>query len=178
MRVDLDRGTGGVPDEERYIWDRDEHHLLLLSSTTKTHIVWPITAADRGRIPVFVALPFCWKLGVDGLRSRFRVELAAEKPPGICALRFTPQTPLGRQSFSKALVILDLSTYLPARYVMISPDGNSTRDYRVTEIRCDRPVPDELWRIPDDQGWQVVRHGADRVLDRWLVRLIKIDLVP
>ena len=79
---------------------------------------------------------------------------------------------IGRETFSKAFVELDRPAYLPKRYVMILPDGKSTRDFRVTEVLCDRPVAPESWRIPDDRGWKVTQQA------RWVSRLIKPDLVP
>jgi RNA polymerase sigma factor (sigma-70 family) len=176
MLVEIDRGTKGAHDKERIIWGEDAVHQFI--SKPKTHIAWPVAAGDRGRLPAFLALPFCWKLNVEGLKSRFRVELVADKPPGTCLLRFTPLTPIGRETLSKALVELDLSTYLPRRYVLISPDGKSTRDFCVTEAQCDRSHPEEYWLVPDVSGWNVTRPLANQAVERWLSRLIKPDLVP
>jgi hypothetical protein len=176
MLVELDRGIGGAHDEERIIWGEDSVHQFI--SKTKTHIAWSIAAEDQGRLPAFLALPFCWKLNVESLKSRFRVELVAEQRPTTCLLRFTPLTPIGRETLSKAYVELDRSTYLPRRYVLISPNGRSTRDFCVTEAQCDQPHPEQFWRIPDDRGWKVTRPVAGQAVERWLSGLIKPDLVP
>jgi hypothetical protein len=176
MLVEVDRGTGGAHDKERIIWGEDSVHQFF--SKTQTHIAWPIAAEDRGRLPALLALPFCWKLNVEGLKSRFRVELVAEQRPATCLLRFTPLTRIGRETLSKAYVELDRSTYLPRRYVLITPDGRSTRDFCMTEAQCDQPHPEEFWRIPDDRGWKVTRPVAGQAVERWLSRLIKPDLVP
>ncbi len=176
MLVELDRGTGGAHDQERIIWGEDAVHQFF--SKSKTHIVWPIAAENRGRLPAFVALPFCWKMNVEGLKLLFRVELVADEPTGTCLLRFTPLTRIGRETLSKAFVELDRSTYLPRRYVLISPNGKSTRDFRVTEVQCDPSHTEELWRIPDDRGWKVIGPVADQAVERWLLRLIKTEFVP
>jgi RNA polymerase sigma factor (sigma-70 family) len=176
MLVELDRGTGAARDRERIIWTDDAWHQFL--SKSKTHFVRPIAAEDRGRLPVVLALPFCWRMNAEDLKSRFRVELVSDDRPGTCLLRFTPLTPIGRETFSTAYVELDRSTYLPCRYVLILPGGKVTKDYRVTEARWDRPVPEETWRIPDDRGWTVNRLEAGQAVERWLSRLIKLDLVP
>ena len=175
MLVELDRGTGGARDRERIIWGEGEVRQFL--SKSKTHIAWPIATEDRGRLPAFLALPFGWKLNVEGLKSRFHVELVADDRPGTCLLRFIPLTPSGRETLSKAYLEVDRATYLPRRYGLISPNGQSTKDYCVTEVRCDRTHPEEFWRIPDDRGWTVTRLG-DSAVERRLSRLIKSDLVP
>jgi hypothetical protein len=176
MRIELDRGTGGAHDQERIIWGEHKFHQFI--SKSKTHIVWPIAAEDRGRLPACVALPFCWNLGVEDLKSRFRVELVADEPTGACLLRFTSLTPIGRESFSKAFVELDRSTYLPRRFVLISPDGKSTKDFRVTEVQCEQSHPEEYWLVPDVRGWNVTRPVVNQAVERWLSHLIKPDLVP
>jgi hypothetical protein len=158
------------------LWNRSSCSVHQFIS--KTHITWPIASEDRGRLPAFLALPFCWRLNVEGLKSRFHVELVAEERPATCLLRFTPLTPIGRETLSKAYVELDMATYLPNRYVIVSPNGRSTRDFRVTEAQCDQPHPEEFWPIPDDREWKITRPVAGQAVERWLSRLIKPDLVP
>lgn len=176
MLFEIDRDRGGAHDRERIIYIDDAMHQFL--SGSKQHFVWPIAAEDRGRLPTVFALPFGWRLDAAGLKSRFRVELVADDRPGTCLLRFTPSTPIGKETFSKAFVELDRSTYLPRRYVVLLPGGKSWRDFRVTEARCDRPVPEDLWRIPGERGWNVSRMEAGQSVLLWLSRLIKLDLVP
>jgi len=176
MLYEVDRGRGGARNLERIIWADDAIHQFL--SGSKQHFVWPIAAEDRGRLPTVLALPFGWRLDAGGLKSRFRVELVSDNQPGSCLLRFTPSTPIGRETFSKAYVELDRATYLPRRYVVFRPDGSSWLDFRVTEADCDRPIPEETWRVPDDHGWKVIRMEADQPVRLRLSRLIKLDLVP
>jgi hypothetical protein len=164
MVVEINRDRGAARDQERIIWTADAMHQFV--SKSKQHFIWPIAAENRGRLPTALALPFGSRLDADGLKSRFRVELVSDEEPGTCLLRFTPLTPLGRETFSKAYVELDRSTYLPKRYVLISPGGKSWRDIRVTEARCDRPVPEDVWRIPDDRGWSVTRLEEGQAFER------------
>jgi hypothetical protein len=89
-----------------------------------------------------------------------------------------PLRRIGRETFSKAYVELDRATYLPRRYVLVMPDGKSTRDYRVTDGRCDQPVPEEVWRIPDHSDWGPTRDGKSQKIEALISRLIKPDLVP
>jgi hypothetical protein len=176
MLFEADRGSGAAHHREWIIDTGDAMHHFV--SKSKQHFIWPIAAEDRGRLPVVLALPFGWRLDAEGLKSRFRVELVSDEPSGTCLLRFTPLTPIGRETFSKAYVELDLATYLPRRYVVFLPGGKAWRDFRVTEARCDRPVPEDTWRIPEDRGWNVTQFEAGHSVRLWLSRLIKPDLVP
>jgi hypothetical protein len=177
MLFEVDRGPGPARGLERII--RTDGAMHQFRSKPKTHIVWPMSAEDRGRLPAILSLPFCWRLDADGLKWRYRVDLVSDERPDACLLRFTPLTPIGRESFSTAYVELDRSTYLPRRYVVVLPGGRSTKDFRVTEAHCDRPIPEETWRIPDDDHPQpLTRWEEGRPLERWLSGLIKVDLVP
>ncbi len=148
----------------------------------KEHLVWPIAPEDRGRIPAVLALPFFWRLNTEWLKERYTVELLPiEQAKKVWVLRFTPLTKTGRESFFKAYVVLEQSTYRTLRYLVISPDGKSTKDYRVTETRCNQPVPEDLWRIPDDsdwKDWKVTRMGEGQSLKARISRLVKPDLSP
>jgi hypothetical protein len=159
---------------ERIIWTDDEVHLI--HPATKEHIIWPIAAEDRGKLPVFLALPFCWHLSSDSLKARYHVELLASKHADTWLLGITPSTAVGKEDFKKAFIELDRSTYLPRHYSLINPDGKSTRDYEVTEARSNQPVPEEVWLIPNLPTWKVRR--VDGVTS-WISRgLVKSQLVP
>jgi RNA polymerase sigma factor (sigma-70 family) len=159
---------------ESVIWTHDEVHQI--HPATKNHIVWSIAAEDRGRLPVVLTLPFFWHLSPGKLKTRYDIELLAGQHADSWLLRFAPLLQVGRDDFSKAYIELDRSTYLPRRYYLISPDGKSTKDYRVTETICNQPVPDELWRIPELRGWKVTREGS---VTEWISRrLVKPQLVP
>ena len=159
---------------ERIIWTDDEVHQI--HPATKEHIIWPIAAEDRGKLPVFLALPFCWHLSSDSLKARYHVELLASKHADTWLLGITPSTEVGKDDFKKAFIELDRSTYLPRHYSLISADGKSTRYYEVTEARSNQPVPEEVWLIPNLPTWKVRR--VDGVTS-WISRgLVKSQLVP
>jgi hypothetical protein len=166
---------------ERVIWTNDEVHQI--HPATKHHIIWPIAAEDRGRLPFVLAVPFCWHLNAEKLKTRYHVEVLSSKHAETAEQAktwmfcFTPSTQIGRDDFSKAYIELNRSTYLPRRYHLVSSDGKSTKDYHVTEARYNQPIPDEVWQIPDLRGeWKVTR--MDGVM-WWISRgLVKPGLVP
>ncbi len=172
-------GANQKRSTDRIIYTDDAVHNF--HPELKEHFVWPIAPEDRGRIPAVLALPFFWRLNTEWLKERYNVELQSIGQAKSWLLRFTPLTKTGRESFSKAFVVLEQSTYLTLRYLVISPDGKSTKDYRVTETRCNQPVPEDLWRIPDDsdwKDWKVTRMGEGQSLKARISRLAKPDLSP
>ncbi len=170
--VEVVRGVGKGSQRERIIWTDDAMHQFLVEQ--KTHIVRPIGAQNRGRLPAFLALPFFWNLNAENLKSRYSLELVKEEAE-TWSLRVTPLSKVGRETFSKALIELDRLTYLLKRYLLISPDGKSTKDFRVTEARRNQPVPEEICALPDDSGWKV-----DRIEDAaaHLFPKVNLDLLP
>ena len=166
--------AGQVASTERLVWMTEEFHQF--RPEHKKHIIWPIAEPDRGRVPAVLALPFFWHLSVEGLKSRFRIELLEEKPE-TWVFRIKPLSDIGRQSLSTAFLSLDRSTFLPRQYCLISPDGKSTKSFRVTEVRSPRSAPADLLAIPEDGDWTIQR-GVENQIMGWLVSLFKPDLLP
>ena len=81
------------------------------------------------------------------------------------------------QWFAHAYLWLDRVTYLPRRYYVIDPIRKRSNDYRVTETRCDEPVPEEAMQLPTGDGWHVTTFDQTTVL-HWLSQLIRFELVP
>ena len=159
---------------DRIIWTNDEVHQI--HPATKEHIIWPIAAEDRGKLPVFLASPFCWRLSSASLKARYHVKLLASEHADSLMLAITPSSAVDKETFSKAWIELDRSTFLPRRYYLISPDGKSTTDYRVSDVRLNKPTPNELWQIPELHGWKVRRIDG---VTAWFSRtLVKPHLVP
>ena len=162
-------GAGKHVATERLVWTDDTLHQF--RSEPKTHIAWSIAVNDRGRLPSVLALPFLWHVTAESLTSRYRVELLDEKADSW-VLRVRPLTENGKTSMSRAFIQLDRTTYLPRRYLVVSPDGRSTRDYRVTEAHPNRPVSDDVLRVPADTA------PKEALATSWVSRWFKPDLLP
>jgi hypothetical protein len=170
VKYDKDRKVG---ESDRCVWTNDAMHQI--RPERKSHIIWPIAPDNRGRLPAVLALPFLWHVSVEGLNSRYRVELANEDARNW-VLRITPRSAAGVQSFSQAFLWLDRATYLPRRYYLLTDDGKYSTDYCVTETQCDLQVPDEDLQIPSDNGWHVTLMGD--ATTPALYQLVKPDLLP
>jgi hypothetical protein len=170
----VDATTKKKIDPDRLIWTEDAMHGLRPES--KTHLVWPIAAKDRGRLPAVLALPFHWNLSTEGLKSRYSVELVKEESE-TWILRITPLTKGGRDDFAMVFIVLDRATYLPRRYIVFGPDRKSSGDYRLTEARYDKAVPDEAFRIPSGDDWDVIKVDKSTI-GSWIARLESMEFVP
>jgi hypothetical protein len=159
---------------ERMIWTNEAMHQI--RPEHRDHVIWPIDVEDRGRLPAPLVLPFLWNVSADGLRSRYRVELLKEEAESWL-LSIAPRSTAGSQWFSRTFLWLDRVTYLPRRYCVIAPDGKRSSDHRLTETRCDQPLPEEDMQIPDENGWHVTRMNESSV-PYWLSQLIKFELLP
>lgn len=177
------RDAKGKPiDTERCIWTTEAFHRIL--PERKDHLVWPIGAQDRGRLPAMLALPFLWHVDVERLTSRYSVALLKEESDAW-VLSFVPLTEAGRTRFSRAYLQLEKETFLPRRYLWINPDGKSTRDFRLTEARPD-PPREEPWEISPEQGWNVTKLEQARpgeaphagAFASWFASFLTPDLLP
>ena len=81
-----------------------------------------------------LAIPFLWNMSAGTLQSNYRVKLESEQPE-TWLLRLAPLSRTGSEPFSAAFVGLDRTNYLPRRYFVYSPDRQSSKDFRVSEIR-------------------------------------------
>jgi hypothetical protein len=160
-------------ESTQWVWTVDALHEIRRES--KKHTVWPISGKDRGRLPAPLVLPFCWNLSTEGLNSRYRVELVKEDAE-TWLLRVAPRSKTGAQGFTAAFILLDRATYLPRRYHVTSPDGRTTTEYRIKEVRIDQAVPDEVLRLPSGKDWEVTKES---ILPSFLLsRFSSPDLLP
>jgi hypothetical protein len=144
---------GTFVPSERLVWTGRAFHQLRFEG--KKHFVWPRGESDRGRYPEMLALPFFWNLTADAVGPRYRVGLLKQEDERWI-LSFTEPSESRRPWFSKAYLALDRKTFLPRRYYLVSPDGHSTREYRVIEARADVAVEESVFQFPEGQGWKVV----------------------
>ena len=170
------RGKDNAISTERLIWTNDEYHRFLSMPESKVHVLAPIAATDRGRLPAVFALPFLWNSSVEDLERRYHVELLKEDAE-TCTLAFTPLPGSGPSAFSKAFLQLDRRTYLPRRYFTIDPNGKDSKDYRATEARRDLRIPEEVFRIPGEQGWDLIDLSQGG-LSAWVARAFQQVLLP
>ncbi len=161
----------GKPISLRIMWKNQEMHQIF--SERKEHFIWPIAEKDRGRLPAALALHFFWQINTEGLKDRFRIALVKEDAE-TWHMEFIPLATSGNSSFSKAYLQLDRATYLPQRYVFVSTDGKSSKDFRVMDARFEEPARDDLFQIPQGEDWTVTRLNSPP----WFLQLSRPDLLP
>jgi len=167
---------------ERWVWTKEAvHHFR---ADQKQHFIWPIAEQDRGRLPAMLALPFLWHVDANQLHSRYTIRLHSEEADSWI-LAFEPVKNTSACSFSKAYLKLSKEMLLPQRYLVVSPDGNSRKDFVLTEVQPEKPGMEKVLEIRDDKDWKVVKSGGsspndglEGKLTGWFVRSLKPDLLP
>jgi hypothetical protein len=167
--------TGKVPkDFERILWTRSEVRQYDYS----TKEIFCFSTADvRGfRLPDLMCIPFLFNRTVAEIKENYDFHLQEENDKSY-VIRFSPRYGAGSApvfvehpkgnffqrmftgmifsqfAFSRAYLELDKETLLPRRFLLVAPNRKDTQDYKVTNIRCNEPVPEELFRAVQVKGW-------------------------
>jgi TIGR03009 family protein len=109
-------------------------------------------------------LPFLFNMRADDARKRYQMTLMSrdDKSYGVS---IKPKLQVDKDSFSLAFVNLDKKFLLPIRIVMKSPDGKSTKDFRLGPMTPNAKINDKNFEgRPLGPPWKVIRNpvGADR----------------
>jgi hypothetical protein len=164
---------GKESETQRIIWKDQAIHLI--RPERKWRATRPIAELDRGRLPATLALPFLWQTSIETLQSRYQVSLAKEDAD-TWLLRLIPIEKAGIPYLSRVYLQLDRQSGLPRRYLLLSADGTTIKDFRVTKARANFPDRPEQLEAPQADGWTV--SFAEEFVATWVPRLFKPDLLP
>jgi hypothetical protein len=176
--------SGKVPtDFERILWTHSE--IRQYDYSTKEIFCFPMADVRGFRLPDLMCIPFLFNRTVAELKEDYDFHLEKENDKSYL-IRFSPRPGAGHDpvlvehprenffqriltkmmfppfTFSRAYIELDKETLLPRRFLLVPPDGKGTQDYRVTNIRCNEPVPEELFRASLIKGWSVRQNPMSR----------------
>jgi len=124
-----------------------------------------VNLQKRRQVPELAALPFLFGLNAKDVLKKYDVKLKRETPESFL-VELQPQERATKQSVSKCFIELDRKTFLPRRYVLISPNGKDVKDYRALETRVNEAICPEIFEPETPEGWNVLR--SDTVDERWL----------
>jgi TIGR03009 family protein len=130
-----------------------------LCETSQIHI-FPLDQEKQQRALDEGPLPFLFNMRVAEVKQRYLMRYLREDQRSYI-IEVTPLKHIDRQSFSKAFLQLDRQYLLPTRIFLFSPDGASTRDLVLTDIKPNAAVAEDNFKGQPWKGWQVVRHEAN-----------------
>jgi hypothetical protein len=176
--------SGKVPtDFERILWTRSE--IRQYDYSAKEILCFSTADLRRFRLSDLMCIPFLFNRTVAELKEDYDFHLEKENDKSYL-IRFSPRSGAGHAPvlvdhpkenffqrmftrmifsqfvFSRAYLELDKKTLLPRRFLLVPPDGKGTQDYKVTNIRCNEPVPEELFRASLIKGWSVRQNPMSR----------------
>lgn len=144
----------GVP-HERIICTGSE--IWQYQSKTKQIFIFPLDKENKKRAMEEGPLPFLFNMRAADAEARYLMSIVKETPE-FYVLSVAPRLRIDQEAFSKAFLQLNRTTYLPVRIKLISPDGNNTKDYVLSEVKRNNPVrPENFKGVVLPKPWQVER---------------------
>lgn len=137
----------------------------------KQIFVYTLDKNQRKRALQEGPLPFLFDMRSDEAHRRYMMSLQDESDK-FWFVMIVPRLEEDKEDFSKAWVILEKKYLLPSRIVLFSPDGESTKDFRVRDIKANTPLPDVMfkgkalpkpWTLERNPGAETAPSGPGRV---------------
>jgi hypothetical protein len=158
---------------ERLVWTGSE----LRYFDAKRKQIW-FFARPRDippKLPDSIGLPFLFGRKAAELKRDYDIRLMKEDEKSYL-IRFDAKdvvaspSPLKGDLFARMAwsmptfhavhVELDKETLLPRQVLLVDPNGKDTQTYRVTAIRLDEPVREDIFQARAVKGWKVVENPA------------------
>jgi TIGR03009 family protein len=101
-------------------------------------------------------LPFLFNMKAADAEARYQMSMVRETRDYF-VIAVVPLLKIDQESFSKAFLKLNSQTYLPDRIFLVSPDGKSTKDFVLSNVRRNAPVAEANFKGTILSTWKVVR---------------------
>ena len=130
---------------------------------SKQIFIFPLDKQIQKRALEVGPLPFLFNMKAAEAEARYEMALANEVKTAW-VISVVPRLRVDQEAFSKAFVNLRRDTYMPDRIFLISPDGKSTKDFKLSEVKTNVPIAQANF-VGKDPGppWQVIRDPAGGV---------------
>jgi TIGR03009 family protein len=128
------------------------------TADTQQIFVFPLGQDEQKKAIEEGPLPFLFNMRADDARRRYQMTLITkdEKSYGV---KIKPKLKEDKESFSIAFVSLRAADLLPQRILMISPDGKSSKDFRMGSMSPNKAVNDKNFEgKPLGPPWKLVRN--------------------
>jgi len=127
----------------------------------KTQIfIYPLDKDAQRRALDEGPLPFLFNMKAQNAQERYQMSLQGENDR-VYFVVIKPRLKEDKENFSTAWVYLDRKFLLPVRIILFTPDGQSTRDFQLSNIEANQGVSDETFRGIKFQGWSVERNPGE-----------------
>jgi TIGR03009 family protein len=131
-----------------YRYDKKEANVYSLNRDAQRR------ALDEG------PLPFLFNMKAQEAMARYQMVLQDEDAKSFL-VAIKPKLKNDQESFSLAWVRLDRKYLLPVRITLLSPDGQSVRDFQLSRISANQGVKSALFHGEKLPGWTVQWNPAE-----------------
>jgi TIGR03009 family protein len=126
--------------------------------------IFPLEKNEQQKAIEEGPLPFLFNMRAADARKRYEMTLMSKDDTSY-HVDIRPKIDVDKESFSQAFVRLDKNYLLPIRIVMISPDGKSEKDFRLSHMVPNKNVNEKNFEgKPLGPPWKVIRNpvGEER----------------
>ncbi len=127
-------------------------------SETKQIFIFPLEKDQADKAIEEGPLPFLFNMKADEAKARYDMEMLPPPSATSYMVAITPKLDIDRESFSRASVQLDRSFMLPVRILLVSPDGKSSKDFKMESVKPNVAVQDANFVGKPYDKWKVVRN--------------------
>lgn len=107
--------------------------------------IFPLDKDQRKRALEEGPLPFLFNMNAANANRRYNMKLQAEDEKRYLVM-IKPLLKEDQDTFSTAWVYLDKQFLLPTRIYLKGPDGHSSKDFVLSDIKANKPVSDQYFQ--------------------------------
>ncbi len=122
-------------------------------------LIYPLAKGERQRALDEGPLPFLFNMKAQEAEQRYEMFYVGENQK-YYAVKVFPRLQEDKQTFKSAFIYLDKKFLLPARIVLVTPEGRSTRDFTLEVINPNAEVNPAFFKGGVFKNWKVVKNPA------------------
>lgn len=153
-------GSFQAEQDEQIICTGTEVYRYQYRENPKVLTIYELAKEERNRALEEGPFPFMFNMKAEKAKERYRMRVLREEQ-AYYIIEVLPLLDIDKESFSRALVQLSKSTYLPDRLVLYDTNGKDYNDYKIEQIGVPTKLQDNRFvGVIPKSGWRVERKGA------------------
>ena len=161
-RSNPDAGPGVAPtfeNDERIVSNGSE--VLQYKWDTKQIYIYPLDKQAQQKTLQQGPLPFLFNMKADDAKKRYDMALTDQSDKQYL-IRIAPLYDIDRESFSKAFLTLNKTTYLPDQLRLVATNGKDYQDFKFNNVVANQPLDPKFFQKTTLPGWkEVINDGNE-----------------
>ncbi len=126
---------------------------------TKQIFRFPLDKQERKKALQEGPLPFLFNMKAAEAKDRYGMTLMNQDEKSYL-IAIVPHTENDREVFSQAFLLLNKTTFLPDRLMLLSPNGKDKQDYVFSGIKTNGQINPQFFQGLTIKGWKLVDNPA------------------